>query len=112
MDLSKRIKLIKEDSPQVQAENGLSLNKQLKLLNVSKTAFYYIKKAPFSSREELKILNAIDEIYTDFPYYGTRRMKVALKEKGIHIGRKLIKRAYEVLGVWRERDMSYFVYNW
>ena len=26
-------------------------------------------------------------------------MKVALKEKGIHIGRKLIKRAYEVLGI-------------
>jgi len=99
LDLSKRIEFIKDDSPQVQAENGLSLNKQLKLLNVSKTAFYYIKKAPFSSREELKILNAIDEIYTEFPYYGTRRMRIALKEKNIHIGRKLIKRAYEVLGI-------------
>ena len=46
----------------------------------------------------MKILNAIDEIYTEFPYYGTRRMRVALKEKGIHIGRNLIKRAYEILG--------------
>ena len=40
LDLSKRIEFIKDDSPQVQAENGLSLNKKLKLLNVSKTAFY------------------------------------------------------------------------
>jgi len=99
LDLSKRIELIKEDSPQVQAENGLSLNKKLKLLNISKTAFYYTKKDYFKTREGLNILNAIDEIYTDFPYYGTRRMKVALKQKSIHIGRKLIKRAYEVLGI-------------
>ena len=53
----------------------LSINKQLKLLGVSKTAYYYIKKEPFSSNEKLKILNAIDEIYTDFPYYGRGRMK-------------------------------------
>jgi len=85
LDLSKRIELIKEDSPQVQAESGLSLNKKLKLLNISKTAFYYTKKDYFKTREGLNILNAIDEIYTDFPYYGTRRMKVALKEKDIHI---------------------------
>ena len=98
LDLSERIEFIKDDSPQVQAESGLSLNKKLELLNVSKTAFYYKKKEPFNSREELNILNAIDEIYTEFPYYGTRRMRVALKEKGIHIGRNLIKRAYEILG--------------
>ena len=77
----------------------LSINKQLKLLGVSKTAYYYIKKEPFSSNEKLKILNAIDEIYTDFPYYGTRRMKKALEKKGIMAGRKLIKKAYEILGI-------------
>jgi len=99
LDLSKRIEFVKEDSPQVQAENGLSLNKMLKLLNVSKTAFYYTKKDYFKTREGLNILNAIDEIYTDFPYYGTRRMKIALKEKNICIGRKLIKRAYKILGI-------------
>ena len=47
--------------------------------------YYYTKKDYFKTREGLNILNAIDEIYTDFPYYGTRRMKVALKEKDIHI---------------------------
>ena len=47
LDLSKRIKLIKEDSPQVQAESGLSLNKKLKLLNISKTAFYPTFRTPF-----------------------------------------------------------------
>jgi len=97
LDLSKRIELIK--SPKVQANEGLSLNKRLKLLNISKTAFYYTKKDYFKTNEGLKILNEIDEIYTEFPYYGTRRMKVALEKKGLFIGRKLIKRAYERLGI-------------
>jgi len=99
LDLSKKIELIKADSPEVRANNGLSLNKKLKLLNISKTAFYYTKKEYLKTSEGLKILNAIDEIYTDFPYYGTRRMKVALKEKNIFIGRKLIKKAYETLRI-------------
>ena len=81
LDLSKKRELI-DDKAQVQAKCGLSINKQLKLLGVSKTAYYYIKKESFSSNKELKILNAIDEIYTDFPYYGTRRMKKALEKKG------------------------------
>ena len=98
LDLSKKRELI-DDKAQVQAKCGLSINKQLKLLGVSKTAYYYIKKESFSSNEKLKILNAIDKIYTDFPYYGTRRMKKALKKKGITAGRKLIKKAYEILGI-------------
>jgi len=99
LDLSKRIELIKEDSPEVQANKGLSLNKKLKLLNISKTAFYYTKKDYFKTSEGLKILNAIDKIYTDFPYYGTRRMKIALEKENIFIGKKLIKRAYEILRI-------------
>jgi putative transposase len=98
LDLSKRVELVK-NSPKVQAKDGLSLNKQLKLLNISKTAFYYTKKDYFKTKEGLSVLNEIDKIYTDFPYYGTRRMKEALKDKGIDIGRKLIKRAYEALNI-------------
>jgi putative transposase len=97
LDLSKRIEFIR--SPKVQADDGLSLNKKLKLLSISKTAFYYTKKDYFKTSEGLTVLNAIDEIYTEFPYYGTRRMKAELKKRNIDIGRKLIKKAYEKLGI-------------
>jgi len=46
-----------------------------------------------------KLLDAIDEIHTEYPYYGTRRMVVELKKKGFNVGRKLIKKAFEYLGI-------------
>jgi putative transposase len=98
LDLSKKRELI-DDKAQVQAKCGLSINKQLKLLGVSKTAYYYIKKESFSSNEKLKILNAIDKIYTDFPYYGTRRMKKSIREKRDNGRKKTNKKAYEILGI-------------
>lgn len=50
----------------------LSLNRQLELLHVSKIAHYYEKAVPFSSKEDIKLLNTIDKIHTKYPFYGTR----------------------------------------
>ena len=36
---------------------------------------------------------------TNYPYYGTRRMVVELKKKSFNVGRKLVKKAYEHLGI-------------
>jgi len=51
---------------------NLSLNKQLQLLSVSKTAYYYEPVVPFSSDEDTELLNVIDKIHTKYPYYGTK----------------------------------------
>jgi putative transposase len=77
----------------------LSLNTQLKLLSVSKTAHYYEPVIPFSSDEDIKLLNMIDIIHTKHPYYGTRRVHKLLQRLGFHAGRKLIKSAFEFMGI-------------
>jgi len=77
----------------------LSLNKQLQLLNVSKTAYYYEPVVPFSSDKDIKLLNTIDIIHTKYPYYGTRRVHELLKRLGFDAGRKLIKTAFEFMGI-------------
>ena len=77
----------------------LSLNKQLQLLSVSKTAYYYEPVVPFSSDEDIKLLNTIDMIHTKYPYYGTRRVHKLLKRLGFDAGRKLIKTAFEFMGI-------------
>ena len=97
LDLSDKKKMIDDDGL-VQADTP-SLNRQLKLLSISKTAYYYEPVIPFSSDEDVKLLNAIDEIYTKFPYYGTRRMVHALKKLGFDVGRKLVKSAMEFMGI-------------
>ena len=88
------------DREGVQAKNlNPSLNSQLKLLHISKTAHYYTPVVPFSSKEDIKLLNTIDKIHTKYPYYGTRRVMKLLARLGFKVGRKLIKRAFEFMGI-------------
>jgi putative transposase len=80
-------------------EHKLSLNKQCKLLHIAKSTLYYTPVKRFSSEADLKLLNAINEIHSEFPYYGTRRLVTALDNEGYHVGRKLIKSAMEYMGI-------------
>ena len=83
----------------IDTEHKLSLNKQLKLLDISKTAHYYEPVIPFSSDKDIQLLNTIDVIHTKHPYYGTRRIVKLLARLGLNAGRKLIKTAMEVMGI-------------
>jgi len=78
---------------------NISLNRQLKLLSVSKTAYYYEPVVPFSTDEDIKLLNTIDIIHTKHPYYGTRRVVKLLTRLGFNVGRKLVKTAFEYMGI-------------
>lgn len=66
----------------VDTEHSISLNKQLKLLSLSKSSYYYKPVKPFSKPGEVRILNLIDEIHTNHPYYGARRVSELLKRLG------------------------------
>ena len=77
----------------------LSLNRQLQLLSASKTAYYYKPVSKFSSNEDIRLLNIIDIIHTKHPYYGTRRVHKLLQRLGFQVGRKLIKSAFEFMGI-------------
>jgi len=76
-----------------------SLNRQLELLGISKTAYYYKPIEPFSKSKDKKLLDAIDKIHTKYPYYGTRRIQELLNKLGFNVGRKLIKSALVFMGI-------------
>ena len=80
-------------------EHKLSLNKQCKLLHIAKSTLYYTPVKRFSSEADLKLLNALNEIHSEFPYYGTRRLVTALGNEGFRVGRKLLKSAMEYMGI-------------
>jgi putative transposase len=100
LDLSSKKDMI-DNEGQVQADNTKipSLNKQLQILGMSKTAHYYKPVQKFQSDEDIKLLNTIDKIHTKFPYYGTRRVSKLLKRLGFAIGRKLVKTVFEFMGI-------------
>lgn len=99
LDLSIKKELIGKDEGVQAATKNPSLNRQLQLLHMSKTAHYYTPVEPFSSNEDIKLLHTIDKIHTKHPYYGTRRIVKMLKRLGFDVGRKLIKRAMEFMGI-------------
>lgn len=90
---------IKERKVALETKHTISLNKQLKLLSVSKTAHYYEPAIPFSSDADIKLLNTIDIIHTKHPYYGTRRIVKLLARLGFSVGRKLVKSAMIHMGI-------------
>jgi len=80
-------------------KHKLSLNKQCKLLHIAKSTLYYTPVKRFSSEWDIKLLNELNEIHSEFPYYGTRRLVTALENEGYWVGRKLIKSAMEYMGI-------------
>lgn len=80
-------------------DNGheLSVRRQCELLELSRTKLYY-KPKPLSEAK-LAVINKVDEIYTEHPYFGSRRMVEELKDSDIYIGRQQVASYYKILGL-------------
>jgi putative transposase len=61
----------------IESRHEVSIRKQCELIGLNRSSFYY-KPVP-ESEEDIRIKNLIDEIYTDKPFYGYRKMTVCLK---------------------------------
>ena len=89
----------KERKTLLNTKLNMSLNQQCKLLNINKSSLYYEAKKPFSTGKDIKLLNAINNIYSDFPSYGYRRITKQLQLDGYNIGKKLVKKAMKYMGI-------------
>lgn len=56
----------------------LSISRQSKLLAVSRSSVYYRPKP--DSTEELDLLKRIDELFTENPMYGSRRIRRLMRK--------------------------------
>lgn len=66
--------------------NSISLSRQADLLGISRSSIYY---EPTIDTEDVRIMNAIDEIFTKYPFYGHRRIREDLQsDYEILIGKK------------------------
>lgn len=72
--------------------------KQTELLSLPRSTLYYVP-APISPAD-LAAMNALDEMYTAHPFYGSRRMRAELaRTYGMAIGRDHIRRLMQELGL-------------
>jgi len=75
----------------------LSLKAQAELLGVSRSSLYYRPMPP--SPEEVAIKHRIDEIYTRWPFYGSRRITVVFNQEEIAVSRLTVQRYMREMGV-------------
>jgi len=75
----------------------VALSVQAELLSLNRSSLYY--QAVLPSVEEVVIKHRIDEIYTDYPFYGSRRIAVQLRREGKSINRKAVQRHMRQMGI-------------
>jgi putative transposase len=78
------------------AERTLTLATQADLLSLNRTGLYYQPVPP--SPEEVTLKHRIDEIYTEHPFYGSRKIVVALQPE-FKVNRKAVQRHMREMGI-------------
>lgn len=78
--------------------DALPLATQADLLGVSRASLYYRPVGPVP--EEVTLKHRIDALYTDWPFYGSRRMTAQLRTEGHAVNRKRIQRYMREMGLW------------
>lgn len=83
----------------VERENKkISIERQCQLLGLNRRAVYY-RHRPTHSKENLQLMRRLDELYTEMPFFGVRRMTAVLKREGFLVNHKRIERLMRVMGL-------------
>jgi len=77
-------------------DSTLSLSQQSELLGLSRSGIYY---KPYINPQDILLMNEIDQIYTDCPFYGKRRIRAALERRGYCIGVKRVCGLMKKMGI-------------
>lgn len=69
---------------------------QARLLSLSRSSLYYKKEV---SEGQLEIMHQIDQIYTEFPSYGSRRISKALQKEWCNVWRKFARKYMKLMWI-------------
>ena len=76
---------------------SLSVVRQCKLLDISRSGLYY--QPVGVSQEDLTLMKMIDRQYLATPFYGARRIAAWLKNQGYRVNRKRVRRLMRIMGL-------------
>ena len=68
----------------------MSKTRRCELLDVARSSAYY--RGEPVSEADLAVMRLIDEIYLQWPFYGSRRMRDEFEERGHTVNRKRVQR--------------------
>ena len=75
----------------------LSIRRQCALLGVTRSGVYRQRRA--ANDNDLAVMRRLDELYTSWPFLGSRRMAAMLRVEGQRINRKRVQRLMRLMGI-------------
>jgi putative transposase len=91
MNRAARLALVDHD------DQAVPVAAQCRLLQVARSTLYY-QPVP-ASADDLAVMRRIDELHLEYPFYGSRRMAVVLRDDGWVVNRKRAQRLMRVMGL-------------
>ncbi len=73
------------------------MRRQAELLRVNRSGLYY-ESAP-ADEEELSVMRRLDELHLVYPFYGSRKLALELRNEGVLINRKRVQRLMRLMGI-------------
>ena len=74
----------------IHEKHDLSKTRRCELLDVPRSSAYY--RGESVSEADLAVMRLIDETHLQWPFYGSRRMRDELEERGHTVNRKRVQR--------------------
>ena len=79
------------------ADQALSLRRQCALLGVARSGVYRARKP--ANDNDAALMRRIDELFTAWPFLGSRRMTAMLRAEGVSVNRKRVQRLMRLMGI-------------
>ena len=76
---------------------SLSIRRQCALLGIARSGVY--RPPPAANDKDLSVMRRIDELFTAWPFLGSRRMAALLRAEGLAINRKGLQRLMRKMGI-------------
>ena len=86
-----------ERRAQIHEYHALAKRRRCELLAVARSTAYY-RPEPLGE-EDLALMRLIDEIHLQYPFYGSRRIRDELEDRGHGVNRKRVQRLMRQMGL-------------
>ena len=75
----------------------LPIRRQCQLLDIGRSSYYY--QAVPVNQADVDLMRVIDEIHLKYPFYGSRKVRRELKDRGFTVGRGHVRTLMRKMGI-------------
>ena len=79
------------------ADKALSVRRRCALLGVARSGVYRARKP--ANDNDAALIRRIDELFTAWPFLGSRRMTAMVRAQGVNVNRKRVQRLMRLMGI-------------